>query len=196
MRAKIPKCKCLALKSSSGKLVDPQLSLSGQQVPFASEQVKFLGRIFEIPRDTARIKESISFRLQTMLHSVDFCPLTRSQKLKMYRAGVCPRLSWLLTIDDLPISWIEKKLDAIYTLYLKKWVGLAKPANPSVLYLPPKIDGLNLPLISTLYKRLQVVRQSQLLTSPDTCVRYMAEKSLQNDLTLQRSKFKANVIEM
>ena len=158
MRAKIPKCQCLALKSSTGKLVDPQLSLSGQQVPFASEQVKFLGRIFEIPRDTARIKESISFRLQTMLHSVDSCPLTRSQKLKMYRAGVCPRLSWLLTIDDLPISWIEKKLDAISTLYLKKWVGLAKPANPSVIYLPQKMGGLNLPLISTLYKRLQVVR--------------------------------------
>ena len=153
----------LELKSSSGKLVDPQLSLSGQQVPFASEQVKFLGRIFEIPRDTARIKESISFRLQTMLHSVDSCPLTRSQKLKM--------VSWLLTIDDLPISWIEKKLDAISTLYLKKWVGLAKPANPSVLYLPQKMGGFNLPLISTLYKRFQVVRQSQLLTSPDTCVR-------------------------
>ena len=55
------------------------------------------------------------------------------------------------------------------------------------------MGGLNLPLISTLYKRLQVVRQSQLLTSPDACVRHMAEKTLQNDLTLQRSKFKANV---
>ena len=97
----------------------------------------------------------------------------------MYSAGVCPRLSWLLTIDDLPISWIEKKLNAISTLYLKRWVGLAKPATPPVLYLPQKMGGLNLPLISTLYKRLQVVRQSQLLTSPDTCVRHMADKTLQ-----------------
>ena len=56
-----------------------QLSLHGQQVPFASEPVKFLGQTFEIPWDTARIKESISLQLQTMLHSVDSCPLTEAR---------------------------------------------------------------------------------------------------------------------
>ena len=39
----------------------------------------------------------------------------------------------------------------------------------AILYLPQMVGGLNLPLISVLYKRLQVARQSQLLTSPDPC---------------------------
>ena len=45
-----------------------------------------------------------------------------------------------------------------------------------------------------MYKRLQVARQSQLLTSPDPCVRFMAEKALQRDLSLQRPKFKPSVM--
>ena len=50
--------------------------------------------------------------------------------------------------------------------------------------------GHNLPLISTFYKRLQVTHQSQLLTSPDLCLRQMAEKNLRRYLTLKRSKFR------
>ena len=80
------------------------------------------------------------------------------------------------------------------TLYVKKWVGLTRSANPSILYLPQKLGGLNLPLISVLFKRLQVGRQSLLLTSPDPCVRLLAEKGLQRELSLQRSKFKPSVV--
>ena len=194
MRAKVPKYHSLSLKASVARLVDPHLSNHGQEIPFASEPVKFLGRIFEIPQNTNRTKENITSQLQRMLSSVDSCPLTRGQKLKLYRAGVCPRLAWLLTIEELPISWVEKKLDAIATLYVKKWAGLARSANSAILYLPQKMGGLNLPLISVLYKRLQVARQSQLLTSTDPCVWHMAEKALQRDLTLKRLRFKPSVV--
>ena len=79
------------------------------------------------------------------------------------------------------------------TLYVKRWAGLARSANPSILYLPQKLGGLNLPLISVLFKSLQVARQS-LLTSSDPCVRFMAEKGLQHSLALQRSKFRPSVV--
>ena len=109
----------------------------------------------------------------------------------MFKAGVCPRLSWLLTIEELPISWVEKHCDTIATKYVKQWAGLAKPA---LVHLPQKMGGLNIPLISVLHKHLQVSRQSQLLISPDSFVRHMADKGLQKDLTLKRSKFRASVI--
>ena len=194
MRAKVPKCHSLALKASSGKLVDPHLYIADKLIPFASEPVKFLGRIFEVPHDPNRVKENIISQLLRMLDSVHSCPLTGGQKLKLYRAGICPRLSWLLTIEDLPISWVEKKLDALATRYVKKWAGLARPANPAILYLPHKMGGLNLPLVSIQYKRLQVAKQSQLLTSSDHCVRHIAERSLQRDLTLKRAKFRPSVV--
>ena len=34
MRAKLPKCHCLAIGSSSGKVVDPQLVIDSQPIPF------------------------------------------------------------------------------------------------------------------------------------------------------------------
>ena len=190
MKAKVPKCHALALKASVGRVVDPHLSIDGQEIPFASAPVKFLGRTFQVPHDIGTVKENISSRLQKMLDAVDSSPLTRGQKIKLFRAGICPCLAWLLTIDDLPISWVEKRLDAMATLYVKKWVGLTRSANPTILYLPHKLGGLNLPLISVLFKRLQ----SLLLTSPDPCVRLMAEKGLQRELSLQRSKFKPSVV--
>ena len=132
MRAKVSKCHCLALKATSGKLVDPELNISGQQILVAPDSVKFLGKIFQVPHDSNRVRESVTSHLLRMLESVNSCPLTRGQKLKLY----FPRFSWLLMIEDLPLSWVEKKLDSLATLYLKKWAGLAKPANSAILYLP------------------------------------------------------------
>ena len=67
-----------------------------------------------------------------------------------------------------------------------------EPSTP--LYLPQKLGGLNLVLVSVLFKRLQVTKQSQLLTSLDPCVRHIAEKTLQRDLTRVLAKFKPIVV--
>ena len=45
---------------------------------------------------------------------------------KRYRLGVCPKLLWNLTISEFPVSWLEKMLDAMATLHLKKWTVLAR----------------------------------------------------------------------
>ena len=74
------------------------------------------------------------------------------------------------------------------------WSGSTSEHHP--LYLPQKLGGLNLPLMSSLHKRLQVSRQAQLLTSQDSCIRHIVEKALQRDisLSLSRKKFKVSVI--
>ena len=56
--------------------------------------------------------------------------------------------------------------------------GLAKSANTAMLYMMLSSGGLNLPSLTTLYKKLQVSRQCQLLTSSDPCVRRIAEQYL------------------
>ena len=50
--------------------------------------------------------------------------------------------------------------------------------------------GMNLPLLSTLHKTLQVSYQSQLLTSRDSCVCHLAERNLKQELSLSRKKFR------
>ena len=52
MRAKVPKCHCLALQGSTGKLHDPHLSITNQTIPFiGSNSIKFLGMSIQVPGD-------------------------------------------------------------------------------------------------------------------------------------------------
>ena len=49
MRAKVCKCHCMALQGSTGKLIDPQLQLAGETIPFiANNSIKFLGMRIQV----------------------------------------------------------------------------------------------------------------------------------------------------
>ena len=138
MKPKVPKCHSVAIQSSSGKVIDPQLTIANKEIPFmGNKSIKFLGMRIEFPMNTAAAKQELEQKLESMLHAVDKTPLTSQQKLKTYRQGVCPRLNWLLLIYEYPFTWIEK-LDALATKYLKRWAGLARSANPNVLFLPTR----------------------------------------------------------
>ena len=58
-------------------------------------------------------------------------------------------------------------MEAMATKFLKKWIGLARSTDTSRLYLPKSEGGLELPAISTLYKKQQATIAGLLLTSPD-----------------------------
>ena len=125
-----------------------------------------------------------------LLERVDNTSVSRKQKLLLYKAGVCPRLVWDLAIMDLPTSWISSKLEATATKCLKKWSGLAHPANTALLYLPKQDGGLALPPISLLYKQLKVSQGALLLTSRDNITRLIANRSLRKEETQVRPQFK------
>ena len=183
------------LQSSTDKLLNPHLSIQNQTIPFiGSGSIKFLGMTIQVPANQSETKSVLKTNLERMLKVVDAAQVTRRQKLWLYKAGICPRLTWLLTIPELPITWVEWQLEATATRFVKKWAGLAKSANTALLYLPQRMSGLNLPSLSGLYKQLQVSRQCQLLTSADACVRHLAEKHLQNEDRQSRKSFKPAVI--
>ena len=131
---------------------------------------EFLGLHVDTPQDSSRLRAELLTQFNNMLDRVDSCPLTSKQKLLVYRSGVYPHISWDLTVVEFPISWVRRNLDSQATRYLKSCSGLARSANPALLLLSGKSGRLNLPLPSTMHKRLQCSRQSHLLTSPDPCV--------------------------
>lgn len=50
MEARIPKCQCMAIKASSEKVYDPNLTLSGAHLPFIGNQhTQFLGGMIQVP---------------------------------------------------------------------------------------------------------------------------------------------------
>ncbi len=153
MKAKVPKCHSLGIQASSGKPFDPGLSVEGQAIPYiGNSPIKFLGYTIQVPLDTAVIRNKLLDKLKTMLQRVNETPVTRHQKLLLYRAAICPRLNWDLAVNDLPLSWMTSKLEAQATKYLKRWSGLAKPADTARLYLPKSSGGLGLQPLSLLFK--------------------------------------------
>ena len=122
-----------------------------------------------------------------MLTAIDRAPLTRRQKFLMYSAGVCPRLTWPLLTQEFPITWVERELDSL--AHATSSTGLASQSLlTAILYLPNLMGGLNLPRLVTVYKKLQVSRQTQFLTSRDGCLRFLADKKLKQDLMLSKQK--------
>ena len=182
MKAKVPKCHTLALQASTAKTYNPNLHLYGQPIHFiGNHAIKFLGMTVQVPSDFQTSRDSVSVKLSTMLERVDAAPITSHQKLLLYRAAVCPRLNWDFMVNQLPKSWVMSTLEATATRFQKKWVGLAKPADPSRLYLPKKNGGLGFPDISTIYQKQQASIASLILTSHDPVVQHAATLAIKRE---------------
>ena len=179
MRVKVPKCRSLVLKASTGRQVYPNLSICGDKIPPA-EADSF--------NNTAR--SSLVDTLHHFLSAIDHSPVTQQQKLRLFKYGVCPRLQWPLLVEDFPLSWLERQLQPLATKALKKWSGLAKSSNTSILFLPAKKGGLALPSLVGLFKRLQATKMVQLLTSQDAGVQKAADLHLVEEKEKKRLKFR------
>ena len=178
LRAKAPKCHCLTIQASSGK----STAHSGEEIQhIENDKFKFLGMPVRIYHNNREARSALKDRLSQMLRKIDSIPLTRQQKLRLFKDGVCPRLSWSLLTENLPTSWLEKELQPLATKALKKWAGLTRSSNISVLFLPAKRGGLGLPSLVGQYKKLQISRMVQLQPSSDPGVRKAAKIDLDQE---------------
>jgi len=138
MKAKVAKCHSVAIQGSTGHTMDPQLTLSGQKLPlFGNNTIKFLGLPIQIPHNPSAARSDLKQALSRMLQAVDRCPVTLRQKLKLYKLGISPRLNWLLTIHEFPISWIEHELEAMATRFSSSGPALQSLPTPTS-YTSPK----------------------------------------------------------
>ena len=125
-----------------------------------------------------------------MLSKVDATPLSSRQKLRLFRDAVRPRLTWDLSLANLPISWVEKNLDTLATKFLKRWTGLAKSANTCRLYLPKSKGGLQIPSISTTFKKIQCAKAASLMSSRNSLVHHLASQQTLVKASAQQQAFK------
>ena len=105
----MPKCRSLVIQASTGRRITPNLSIGGQTIPpVEDDYFKFLGMPVRVYKNNEEARFSIQGNLQRMLEAIDTTPLTHQQKLRLFRHGVCPRLSWPLTVEDCPsLGWSE-----------------------------------------------------------------------------------------
>ena len=190
LKAKVPKCRSMAIQASTGRRVSPGLSIAGEVIPRVEDDTLRSWECQFGSIGTTAQPESPSSRIYSRCWPPLMRSLTRQQKLRLFKFGVCPSLSWPLLIEDFPISWLKKDLQPLPTKALKKWAGLARPLNISVLFLPVKRGGLTIPSLVGLYKRQQVSRMAQLFRSTDSGVRKAADLRILEKRRGQRLKFK------
>jgi len=70
---------------------------------------------------------------------------------------VCAKLAWLLMVQDFPAADVEKWKNHIHRKF-RKWIGLAKSAEPSILYRSKENFGLNFKDLIQMEKQLRVIK--------------------------------------
>ena len=59
------KCQCMAIKAGTGKVYDPNLTLSGGNIPFVGNKpVRFLGGVIQVPTDNQEAHIKLQVKLQ------------------------------------------------------------------------------------------------------------------------------------
>ena len=167
------------------------------------------GAIHLISKATAKIIRTLhptSGQLPSLLVWASYLPhschrkwrpcilVTRKQKLQLYKAGTCPRLSWDLGVTTLPLSWVKTTPEAKVTKYLKKWSGLARSADPAWLYLPRKDGGLQLPSLLVHYEKLKCSQATLLLTSQDGVTCLVTSHQTQREEETERTRFRPFIL--
>ena len=191
MQANVPKCVGVAIKASTGRAYNPNHTLSDQPIPYLGDTTfRFLGAPVAIHSTSAETREHLATKLSAMLQRVDNTSITRQQKLNLFKVCICPRLTWDLSISNLPVSWLQNTLQPIATRYLKRWTGLSRSADPNRLFLPKSNGGLELPHLVTVYKKTHAAKAGSHMYSSDSTVWAIASQDTLHEAKLQRVLFR------
>ena len=147
---------------------DPGLTIAGKSLQFlGSDNFKYLGRPVNCDLSEHLSRQSIMSYLSSMLNKLETAALSVSAKLWLYQHFVIAKLAWPPQANDLCLSFV-KELQARATKSLKRWAGLPRCANPSILFVGNRNQtGLRVKSLTTLWKQQQHVKFNLLQTSLD-----------------------------
>lgn len=174
--------KCIAAGFRSGEVVDPELKVwesEGKYYPRClkpGEAFKFLGKGLMANLSNSWHKEGLKKKFEDYSTLIDGTLLTGIQKAWIWEHFAMAKFAWDFLISDVPPSFVESALQPIQNRFLKKWVGLAIRAEPSILYRSHENAGLGWKEATVEHKKAQLIRRHQLATSKDPKVREIHER--------------------
>ena len=94
--------------------------------------MKFLGKMFYADLKDDGIRQMVNQKLTNLIETTDSSKLNGIMKMWIYNHVIIPKLTWEFTIYNFPITYLEK-LEATYSKYLKRWVGISRRTTNSAL---------------------------------------------------------------
>ena len=101
----------------------PKLFVKNEQIPVLknNESFKYLGRYFNFEMDNEEHKKELVDITNKILNKVDMLPLHPKHKVDIYLKYYMSKISWHLTIADIPNTWIKQHLDTICHNKIRYW---------------------------------------------------------------------------
>ena len=122
--------------------------------------------------------------IKTKLENLDKTSIRNEYKLEIYQMYILPSIRFVLTVHDLPVTYL-KKLDTSTDQFLKKWAGLPRCATNAILHL---CTALNIKKISTLYTETHTVTHCSTRLKGDQLVNLIMDNKIERESKLQRKK--------
>ena len=183
MGMKIKASKCRSFSLTSGKPSKTKFDFEGSEIPSISdEEQKFLGRVLFYQGKSEDCYNLLKEIIQTKLENLNKTSIRNEYKLEIYQMYILPSLRFLLTVHDLPQSYLSK-LDTMTDQYLKSWAGLPRSATNIILH---QSTAMNIKKISTLYTEAHSVTHCSTRLKGDRLVNSVLDNKLQRESKLQR----------
>ncbi|XP_078587744.1 uncharacterized protein LOC144868686 [Branchiostoma floridae x Branchiostoma japonicum] len=145
MKFKPKKSRCMIIKK--GKVTSRfKLEVQGEPIPsIVGNPVKCLGKWFDDSLTDRKNASSTVAQTEEWLRRIEKSGLPGKLKAWLYQHGLLPRLMWLLTVYEIPLTSVEE-MERKVNKHLRKWLGV--PPSFTALGFYSTTGQLQLPLSS------------------------------------------------
>ncbi|XP_030008310.1 uncharacterized protein LOC115431800 [Sphaeramia orbicularis] len=164
MKFKPKKSRCMVIRK--GKVTNRvTLHVQGEVIPSIRENpIKCLGKWFDDSLTDRKNISSTEKQAEEWLRRIEKSGLPGKFKAWLYQHGLLPRLMWLLTVYEVPmtsVEGVEKKINK----YLRRWLGIPPSFAAVGLYI--RSGQLQLPL-SSVVEEFKVAKCRVIMTYRDS----------------------------
>ena len=129
------------------------------------ESLVYLGRYFDFNMTNKDHKNILLSKTNELLNTIDNLPLHPKNKLLLYQRYVLSKISWHLTVADLPITWVKQNLDNIASKFIRSWLEIPTAGTFNIIQQSKNKSGLGIILISDRLTQCQVTLRNKLKNS-------------------------------
>ena len=129
------------------------------------ESLVYLGRYFDFNMTNKDHKNILLSKTNELLNTIDNLPLHPKNKILLYQRYVLSKISWYLTVADLPITWVKQNLDNIASKFIRSWLEIPTAGTFNIIQQSKNKSGLGIILISDRLTQCQVTLRNKLKNS-------------------------------
>lgn len=169
----------IAKKDTKSIQIKPKLYINNNLISPVEpdESFVYLGRHFDFKMSDKEHKEETLNKVKEILETIDGLPLHPKNKIQIYQKYLLSKISWHLTVTNIPITWIKNNIDNVVSRYVRSWLELPISGTMKIISLSKQKYGINFIQVSTRYSQCQTTFRNALKTSDNNNIRYVHNNS-------------------